>query len=90
MRYVVNFAKATADFDFGREEPLVLSQDGRSEPVPLSPLTGYDEEISHLVDTIAHGRRDLIATIEDAAAVARLLEAERQSLDTGLASPIQP
>jgi predicted dehydrogenase len=82
MRYVVNFAEATADFDLGRAHPLMLSQAGESQPVPVPSLTGYDLEIRHLLDAISRGGLELTATIEDAVAVARLLEAERRSLET--------
>jgi len=83
MGYVVNFAEATAVFDLGREPALTVFHAGRPEFVPLPPLTGYDLEVRHLLDVIAHRRGELGATIADAVAVARLLEAERLSLETG-------
>jgi len=83
IRFVVNFAEATVDFDLGRDQPLFLSRAGRSEPVPLSPLTAYELEVRYMVDAIISGRIELRATVDDATAVARLLEAERLSLETG-------
>ncbi len=82
MRYVVNFADATADFDLSREAPLMLTREGKSEPVELEATTGYEVEIAHVLDVIA-GKCELVATLDDALAVARLLETERESLATG-------
>jgi len=82
MRYVVNFAEATADFDLLRDPPLLLTRGGRSEPVPLPPLTGYDNEVRHLLEVLTGRRPDLIARMQEAVAVARLLDAERRSLET--------
>lgn len=91
MRYVVAFERATADFDLARGAagspgPLLLCKDGRAEPVPLPPGAGYDHQVRHLVGAIAAGAAPtaLDATLDDAVAVARTLEAERQSLSTGL------
>lgn len=86
MRFVVNFEQATADFDFGRDPRLVLHRGGRSDPVSLDARPGYDLEIRHLLELVESPRDDhckLRATIRDAVGVAKLLEAERQSLDTG-------
>lgn len=80
MRYVVLFEHATADFDLGRKDQLLLARDGKQEAIKLDPVTGYDGEIRHLLDAIATGKRDLNATIDEAVSVARLLEAERESL----------
>ncbi len=82
MRYVVLFDRATADFDLGRNPQLLIARDGQREAIALDPITGYDGEIRHLLHTIATGQRELNATIDDAVAVARLLEAERESLRT--------
>jgi len=80
MRYTVAFDSAIADFDLSRGEPLRLTRDGRTCAVPLDPLTGYDHQVRHLVQAVTTGRRDLRVTIEEAVAVAHLLEAERRSL----------
>jgi len=85
MRYVVNFAEATADFDLSRQPPLLLYRPSvpEGEPVVLPPGTGYDVEIRHLLAALRPDGPRLIASIQDALAVARLLEAERASLETG-------
>lgn len=85
MRYVVAFERATAEFDSGREPPLMLATGGELNPVPLESITGWDLEIRHMLRAIHDGRRDLISTPEDAVAVARLLECELESLTRGCA-----
>lgn len=83
MRYLANFERATADFDLSRgDRPVLLSDDRSSEPLELPLLSGYDAEIRHFVEVVA-GRARPRATLDDAVAVARLLEAERRSLESG-------
>jgi predicted dehydrogenase len=84
MRYVVAFEKATAEFDSGREPPLVLATGGELSPVPLESISGWDLEIRHFVRAVSDGRRDLIATVRDAERVAQILEAEERSLRSGM------
>jgi predicted dehydrogenase len=79
MRYVAVFEKATADFDLTRTPQLLLSQNGEAKPVELPNSSGYDGEIRHLISAIASGNKNLVATMEDAEAVTRLLNAEQQS-----------
>ena len=50
----------------------------------LENLSGYDLQARHLVDAIAQGKTSTLATLTDAAAVAELLDAERQSVLSGL------
>lgn len=80
MRYVVVFEEATAEFDLTRETPLILSRGGESSPVELPSGDGYVGEVSHLLEQIADGRRDLRVTIRDAFELAKMLEAERAQL----------
>lgn len=86
MRFVVEFEQVSADFELGRSPELVLTRDGSSEAVELEAISGYDGQVRHLVGVIASGRRALDATLDEAAAVADLLDAERQSLVSG--SPV--
>lgn len=79
MKYLVNFEHATAEFDIGAKSPLVLHTADGSTPVDLPPNTGYDGQVRHLVNAIAQGRRDLDATLDEAHAVASMLEAEARS-----------
>jgi predicted dehydrogenase len=84
MRYVVVFERATADFDYFRERRLLLARDGSSEPVPIAAGAGYEGEIRHVLGAIA-GRWPLAATMDEAVALTRMLEAERESARTGAA-----
>ena len=81
MRYIVVFDDATAEFDFNRQPRLTLSRAGTSEAVDLPPHTGYDGEVRHLLAMIARGERELVANMSEAAALTRMLEAERASLE---------
>jgi predicted dehydrogenase len=83
MNYLVNFERATADWDLSRTPPLLLHNAEGSRTVELSSLTAYDHEIRQLIEAIAEGRSDLRATLDDAAQVMRTIEAERRSLETG-------
>jgi predicted dehydrogenase len=80
MRYVARFEQATADFDLTRSAPLLLCHNGRSTPVNVDDFSGYDGQVRHLIDTITHPERSLIATMTDAVEVTRLLQAERESI----------
>ena len=83
MRFVVCFEHATAEFDLGRDPQLMLSNEGQSAAVEVEPITGYDAEIRHLIRCIAEGRPDAGVSCDDAAESLALLEAERESLETG-------
>jgi predicted dehydrogenase len=80
MRYLVNFERATADFDQARKHALVLHQARRSRPVKLPPGLGYDGEVRHLLDVVRGRTRDLRATLSEAADVLDLLARERRQL----------
>lgn len=90
MRYTAVFEKATADYDLAREKPLLLCRDGKGEAVELPAGSGYDGEVRHMVSVVeaetaraGSGGGKLAATVDDAVLVARLLEAERRSLESG-------
>lgn len=85
MRYRVEFEQAAAEFDSLRDPPLMLYHDGRGEAVPLEAGTGYDGQVRHLLARITSGKGPLRATVAEAQAVLRLLEAERRSLESGAA-----
>ena len=83
MRYVAQFDGATVDYDLGRADQLLLCRDGRAEPIEVSKLLGYDEEVRHLIGAIARGAGEdhLRATLDDAVAVTEMLDAERASTE---------
>ncbi len=83
MRYIVIFERATADFDFGRTPQLLLVGEGRAEPVPIAATSAYELQVQHFLQAITSGARDLRASVDDALGVERLLEAERESVDSG-------
>src|SRR5690606_3243667 len=41
MLYTVNFERATADFDIGRKDPLIVSENGKQAPIDCGPEHGY-------------------------------------------------
>jgi predicted dehydrogenase len=83
MRFVVCFESATADFDLGREQQLLLCREGESEAVEVDSISGYDGQIRHLLGCIASGRTRADVTPDDAVLALQILEAERASLETG-------
>jgi len=85
MRYIVVFERATADFDFGRTPQLLLVREGNAEPVALPAASAYEEQVRYFLGAVVEGRRELRASVADALGVARLLEAERASLEGGRA-----
>ena len=82
MTYRVAFEEAMAEFDFTHSPPLRLTRGGRVESIELGPLSGYDVQIRHLLEAVADSNRPLMVTMEEAAKVTELLEAERHSLET--------
>lgn len=80
MRYTVDFERASAEYELGREPALTLSDARGSRAVDLPAGTGYDHEIRHLLGAIAAGSADLRVTMDDALATAALLDAERESM----------
>lgn len=85
MRFTANFEKATADFDLSRSRPLLLIREGIAQPVFLPSFSGYEGEIRAMVSAVLAHREGrpptLIATLRDAARVARLLFFERRSME---------
>ncbi len=82
MRYLVNFERASADFDLTRKPTLLLHTESKSEEISLAPLSGYDREIRHFIEVITRGGV-LGASLEEAAQVAELLQSERESIELG-------
>jgi predicted dehydrogenase len=83
MHFLVNFEKASVEWDLAWKPTLRVYWPDRTEEVDPGPGAGYEPEIRHLVSAIAEGRRDLSATMDEAAVVAEILEAERRSLGSG-------
>ncbi len=84
MRYTVNFdSGVTADFDLGREDSLIVHQNGKSEAIACEAIDGWTGEIRYLVDCIASNKRPSLVTADDAVMALRVIEAERRSIESG-------
>jgi predicted dehydrogenase len=81
MRYLVTFERATVEFDLPRGVSVHTAQG--SENAAFDDLTAYDRETRYFVDALVRGEHNLRATLEDAVAVAEILEAEHHSLISG-------
>ncbi len=93
MQYTVVFERATADFDIGRTPRLILSRDGKTEPVPIdTTLTGYDLELRALIAAInkGPGRWASPVPLADAMAVTDLLHHELESIERGEPVSVRP
>lgn len=80
MRYVVVFDDATADFDIGRDQALLLYRGDEKVTVPLPPATGYDGEVRAVLSALDQPNPRPPVTMDDALVTARTLDAERESL----------
>ncbi len=83
MQYTVNFENATADFDLAREQPLLLSQGGKTEPIACESGMGYEAELRYFVNCVKTGERPTVVTAEDGVECLRLIDAERESVRSG-------
>ena len=83
MQYTVNFENATADYDLSRDQPLRLSQGGKSEPIECGPGFGYAAELRYFLDCVAKSERPTMVTADDAVRSVRLVEAEVKSARIG-------
>ena len=82
MRYVVNFERATADFDLTRSPALIVCRDGvEPETIDVDPLMGYDHEIRHFASAVIAGKTPVV-TLDDALAVTKLMLAEIEAIKT--------
>lgn len=83
MRYTVNFENATADYDLGREKPLMLIQGGKSEEIDAGKGFGYAAELRYFVECVAKKQKPSVVTAEDGVRSVRIVEAEVKSVRTG-------
>lgn len=80
MTYEVQFENARAIFNVSSETPLQLERNGSIENIQLDDADGYQGETEHLLERIHRGEGELRVRMEDALAVANLLDLERKSL----------
>ncbi|MEZ6196193.1 MAG: Gfo/Idh/MocA family oxidoreductase [Planctomycetota bacterium] len=79
MSYLVNFERATADFELGRETLLFLAEGGERRAVALEDGDGYLGEVRHLL-AVLRGETPPRVDLEDAARAAELILRERAAL----------
>lgn len=84
MLYTVNFEKATATFDIGRKDPLMLYEIGKDAvAVQCEPEMGYYHEIKYFLECVKSNTMPAHATFADAAESVKIVLAEVQSVRTG-------
>jgi predicted dehydrogenase len=84
MRYTVAFERATADYDLGRQDTLMLSSGGKTEPVPHATHDGWTGELGYFLECVKTKRKPGRVTADDAVAGLQIVEAERRSADSGV------
>lgn len=91
MRYSAEFAHATIEFDLANTPTVRVLREDRVEHPDLPALGGYDTQLREFVRCVKSWRKGQsatpAATLDDAHAVAVLLEAERRSLASGTWEP---
>lgn len=89
MRCTIEFDTAAIDFDLARTPQLIITTPDAQTVAPLLPdLDGYDREVWAMVTAILEGAPSPPVTLDEAAAVTRILHAERRSLTTARSVPI--
>jgi predicted dehydrogenase len=83
MQFNVNFDRATAEFEFGREKPLMVYVDGKAQTVDHPTHNGYVGEMRYLVDCINNKQAPTRVTANDAVTGLQIIDAERQSVQSG-------
>ena len=83
MQYNVNFDRATAEYRFGREMPLMLYADGKSQPVEFPRHDGYVGELSYFLECVKTKTKPMRVTADDAVTGLTIIEAEKRSAESG-------
>ncbi|GMV24934.1 MAG: hypothetical protein AMXMBFR58_09650 [Phycisphaerae bacterium] len=82
MQFLVEFERATADFDLTRAPALRLIEGGEVREIPLPQGTAYEYEALEFIAAIREGREPA-ATLDDAAWVTAAILTERASQKAG-------
>ena len=92
MSYTVIFKNATLDYDMSRgEEAFRCHKADEAVPDPEPEETdGYRGEIRHLADAIRNGTPLSEVTVQDAIDSIELIEAEEQSIESGVPIDLKP
>ena len=85
MTYTVNFERATADFDIGRKDSLILYGGGKAEPIEYDKHDGYSGELSYFLECVRTNQKPERVTADDAVTGLQIIEAEKRSVETGQA-----
>lgn len=81
MAYRAVFDRAVAEHDSARGTHITITAEGGIRTEDPGPRTGYDVQVRHILDVLAAGRTVTTATMDDAVATARVIDAERASMD---------
>jgi len=85
MSYNLNFEHATVDFDINREPSLRVCEVGKAIDYPkYEAKMGYELQLAYFIDCIEKQRSPETVTLENAADTIRIIEAEAESIKTGL------
>ncbi|HZL34915.1 MAG TPA: Gfo/Idh/MocA family oxidoreductase [Tepidisphaeraceae bacterium] len=83
MKYVVNFDRATADYDSSRaEKPLIVYSNGKSQAIEIPGTDGYVGELRYFLECIRTNTRPRRVTAQDAVISLQILEAEKKSVES--------
>lgn len=90
MRCVAVFERASLDFSITRDPQLMLHKSDESTPIEMSDHSGYDAEIRAVLEHIRSGTGSYAMLMQDAVEVARVIDAERESLRTSSSVLVNP
>jgi predicted dehydrogenase len=62
---------------------MEITHDGKNHP-EMSHVSGYEEEIAYFVRCIENDEKPAMVTPESSALSIRIVEAEKESIETGL------
>lgn len=82
MQFLVEFEAAIADWDLTRTPTLRVVEGGKVQDVDVGAGAGYEPEAVEFVAAVQEARQPR-TTLDDAAAVTRIILAERESQGTG-------
>ncbi len=84
MSFTINFESATLDYDFARKaDALKLFRDGQTEIIHCKNETGYVGELRYFAECVSRDEKPSVVTATDAVECLRVLEAERESANSG-------
>jgi predicted dehydrogenase len=87
MRFQAEFELATIEFDLASTPTVVITRNGESSTPPLPKLSAFDLQMHSFIQCVRAWQCGQpicpVATLDDALAASRLIDAERRSLETG-------